>query len=340
MRVPLFNPNGNDRAENQLMINGPATGIANVNESKYKWANGLYNKMRENFWNHTHISMAPDKTTIKLLTEDEMNAHLDTLGFLVALDSFAVANLPNILHYLSAANVRMCVAEQIAQEALHTQSYQYIAEETLTKEQRETIYRRWDDNPLLAKRIQFLQDIGEAFINNDNDENFVRVCAANFALESIFFYQGFNYYDQLSSRKLLISTQKDISYIRIDELTHIHIFKNILKALREETDVDVDSIIVEIMGSAVDQEIKWGWHTYGDRILGISLQSTEDYCYYLGNKRLKEVGISSKFPERKNPYKHLDAHQSETGAEKKVNFFEGSVTNYDKAESLEGWDDF
>lgn len=340
MRVPLFNPNGDDRAEMQTMINGNATGIANVNEAKYRWATGLYNKMRENFWDHKHISMAPDKATIKLLTEDEMQAHLDTLGFLVALDSFAVANLPNIIHYISAANVRMCLAEQISQEALHTQSYQYIAEETLTKEQRATIYRRWDDNPILAKRIEFLHKIGQAFIDDDSDENFVRVCAANFALESVFFYQGFNFYDQLASRKLLISTQKDISYIRIDELTHIHIFKNILKALREETSVDVDDIVIDVMKSAVEQEVEWGRYIYGDRILGISTQSTEDYCYYLGNKRLRELGVDGIFPERENPYKHLDAHQSETGDQKKVNFFEGTVTNYDKADSLDGWDDF
>lgn len=340
MRTPLFNPDGDDKAHNQLMINGNATGIANVNESRYKWATGLYDKMRENFWSHKKVSMAPDKATINDLTDHELEAHLDTLGFLVALDSFAVANLPNIMGYISAPNVRLCLAEQVSQEALHTQAYQYIAEETLTKAQRDSIFCRWKDNPLLAKRISFLECIGSAFLANDTIENFVRVCAANYALESIFFYQGFNFYDQLASRKLLVATQKDISYIRIDELTHVHIFKNILKAVRDETDVDVDSIVLSVIKEAVHQEIEWGKHIYGSRILGINETTIEDYCFYIGNKRLGEMGIDKAFPDRENPYKHLVELQSESGKGVKQNFFETNVTAYDKPESLGGWDDF
>lgn len=340
MRVPLFNPNGDDKKENQKMIFGDATGIANVNESKYKWATGLYNKMRENFWQPQNVSMAADKITVKQLTAKEMQAHLDTLGFLVALDSYAVANLPNIMHYISAPNVRLCLAEQIAQEALHTQSYQYIGEETLTQEQRSTIFERWKHNPLLSKRLAFLQKIGDDFIENDSLENFVRVCCANFALESIFFYQGFNYYDQLASRKLLTQTQKETSYIRRDELTHVHIFKNILKAIREENDIDVNSILIEIIVEAVSQEKEWGRSIYGNDILGINHQTIDDYCDYIGNKRLGEMGVGKVFDNKKNPYTHLNDLQSERGEAKKTNFFESTVVDYDRSETLKGWDDF
>lgn len=340
MRVPLFNPNGDDRAPSQSMINGNGTGIANLNESRYRWANGLYQKMRENFWIQQNVSMAPDKTTIKQLTEKEMDAHLDTLGFLVALDSFAVANLPNIMGYISAPNVKLCLAEQTAQEALHTQSYQYIGEETLTKDQRSTIYERWKYNPLLAKRIGFLQDIGDAFLADDTDENFVRVCAANYALESIFFYQGFNFYDQLASRKLLVQTQKEISYIRRDELTHVHIFKNILKSIREETDIDVNAIVSDVVREAGIQEIEWGQCIYGNEILGINHQSIEDYCFHICNKRLAELGIDPVFDDRDNPYMHLAELQTVSGKNKKENHFETTVTSYDRSETMSGFDDF
>lgn len=340
MRVPLFNPSGDDKAELQTMVGGNGTGIANLNESRYKWANGLYAKMRENFWIQQNVSMAPDKATIKLLTDKEMEAHLDTLGFLVALDSFAVANLPNIMHYISASNVRMCLAEQTSQEALHTQAYQYIGEETLTKEQRKTIFERWQHNPLLEKRIKFLQEIGDRFIDDDSLENFVYVCAANYALESIFFYQGFNFYDQLASRKLLVQTQKEISYIRRDELTHVHIFKNIIKAIREEVNIDVDAIVLDVLTEAAKQEIEWGQYIYGNEILGINNKTVEDYVYYIVNKRLKELGIPTEFPERENPYKHLNELQSVDGKNRKENFFETTVTSYDRSETLGGFDDF
>lgn len=341
-RVSLFNPKGSDKVESQKMIFGDGTGIANLNESKYVWATNLYNAMRQNFWIQSVVSMAPDKATIKLLTDKELSAHLDSLGFLVALDSFAVANLPNIMHYISAPNVRMCLAEQVAQEALHTQAYQYIGEETLNKNQRKSIYERWKHNPLLADRIKFLSDIGNAFIKDDSIENFVRVCAANYALEGIFFYQGFNYYDQLSSRKLLVQTQKEITYIRRDEITHVTLFKNILSDIRNEygDEVDVNGIVTEVLSEAVKQEIEWGHNVYGDGILGINHQSSEDYVYYLGNLRLGQLDIYGVFPDRENPYKHLSAMQAVDGKGKKENFFETTVTSYDRSESLGGFDDF
>jgi len=341
MRVSLFNPQGSDRVEHQKMILGSGTGIANLNESKYTWATNLYNAMRQNFWIQSVVGMSPDTATIKYLTEAEMEAHLDSLGFLIALDSFAVANLPNIMHYISAPNVRLCIAEQVAQEALHTQAYQYIAEETLTKTQRKSIYERWKKTPLLAKRISFLSEIGLAFIESPNIENFVRVAAANFALEGIFFYQGFNYYDQLSSRKKLVSTQKQITYIRRDEITHVTLFRNILVSVRDEQpDIDVNGIVLDVIKQAVAQENEWGQTIYGDRILGINPTTITEYCNYLGNLRLGQLDIAPAFPESKNPYKHLTAMQSVDGKEKKENFFEGAVTGYDRSETLGGFEYF
>ena len=338
-RVPLFNPNGSDSAQNQQLVNGNATGIANLNESRYGWANNLYNSMRNNFWIPEIVSMTPDKTTIKYLTTEEYSAHLDSLGFLIALDSFAQANLPNVMHFISAPNVRLCIGEQTSQEGMHTQAYQYIAENTLPKADRDKIYTRWKTNPMLLDRINFLSEMGEGFLENKTEENFLKVCIANFCLEGIFFYQGFNFYDQLASRKMLISTQKEISYIRRDEITHVTLFKNILLELRRWFTFDVDEMMIYVLRLAVGQEMKWGKTIY-QNILGINDQTIEDYCYYIGQERADQLNLPQIFPKRENPYKHLVALQSTDGKGKKENFFETTVTSYDRSESLGGFDDF
>ena len=67
------------------------------------------------------------------------------------------------------------------------------------------------------------------------------------------------------------------------------------------------------------------------RTVGISKQSSEQYVKFLSNDRLKRMGMSPLYPDViKNPYRHLEVSNRE-------NFFEGTVTNYDRSESVEGW---
>ena len=86
-------------------------------------------------------------------------------------------------------------------------------------------------------------------------------------------------------------------------------------------------------------EMKWCKQTYGNRILGITEKSSEQYVKWLCNDRLKRTGFGNLYEEVDNPYKHLD-NASKEGA-KRENFFEsGAVTSYDMADSVDGWEDF
>jgi len=59
----------------------------------------------------------------------------------------------------------------------------------------------------------------------------------------------------------MVATDRMISYIRRDELTHVTIFANIIKEIKKEFPAIYDeSIIVDMMSQAVDQEIKWSKH--------------------------------------------------------------------------------
>jgi len=82
------------------------------------------------------------------------------------------------------------------------------------------------------------------------------------------------------------------------------------------------------------QEIEWGKAIYGDKILGISEKSTEDYLKYLANQRSKLIGTGVLYKGyNTNPYDYLN------GA-KRENFFETKVVEYSQSTAVEGWDDF
>lgn len=329
--VPLFNEHGDDTPENQHLINGDPTGISNLNENKYRWTNQLYRILTGNFWVPEKVSMTEDKVTISLLTPEEDEAVRDTLSFLIFLDSFQCLNLPNLHNYITAPNVANLLIIQQYQEVIHSQSYQYILDALYPLMERESIYNRWRTNPVLLERIRYVTAIAMEFKENPNLENFKKVVVANYLLESIYFYQGFMFFDQLASRNKLIQTSKVIDYIRNDEMTHIAIFSKIIGEIFDETDKEM---VKTMMADAVKHEIEWAHHVYGDKILGISKKSSDQYVKYLANDRLRILKIPPMYPEvTKNPYAHLEGR-------KKENFFEATVSSYDRSESVNGWDDF
>ncbi|MBT8449358.1 MAG: ribonucleotide-diphosphate reductase subunit beta [Gammaproteobacteria bacterium] len=330
--TPLFNEDGDDSPEMQKLINGCPTGISNLDENAFKWSNGLYRIMTGNFWIPEKVSMADDKVTINELTDDEDEAVRDTLSFLIFLDSYQCNNLPNLHKYITAPNVANLIIIQQYQEVIHSQSYQYMLDALYPMMTRQTIYNKWRTNPALLKRVKYVADIGQAFIDNPSEEEFKKVIAINFMLESIYFYQGFMFFDQLASRNKLIQSDKIIDYIRNDEMTHIGIFVNLINELF--TEEDKNGMLRDMMRDACEQEIEWANVVYGNKILGMSEKSSEQYIHYLANDRLSLLSMEPLYPEVINPYAHLEGT-------KKENFFEVSaVTSYDRSESVKGWDDF
>ncbi len=328
----LFNVNGSDAVEDQKLIGGNPTGIVNLNNVRYNWVPKLYKVMVSDFWIPEKVSMQEDKVSIKNLTPQEDNAVRNTLSFLIFLDSMQVNNLPNISDHLTDPSVKFLINIQQFQEVIHTQSYQYVLEALYPFLERESIYNLWRDNPLLLKRNKFIADQYQSFIDEPNEVNFKKVMVANYCLEGVYFYSGFNLFEQLASREKLTQTAKIIKYIKTDENNHLKLFEHLLKEL---IDYEEDAAWVsEAIDMAVEQEIEWAKETYGEGILGISKKSSENFIKFLGNKRLKAVGLNPLYDVTDNPYQHLDVGKRE-------NFFEASaVTEYSKSEAVSGWDDF
>ena len=330
----IFNENGDDSVINRNIINGNATGIFNLNSVKYQWAPKLYKIMLNNFWIPEKISLVDDKVTIKELTKDELEAFKNTLSFLIALDSMQVSNLPNLSDYITAPEVSSLFTLQAFQELIHSNSYQYLLQELFPNMEREEIYNYWRTNPILLKRNKFIAGQYQQFNEDKSLSNFKKALAADFALESIYFYNGFQFFYQLAARNKVANVAKMIKYIENDEVTHVSMFTNIIREIFDLTDPTDRQILIDTLMEAVAQEIEWAHEVYGDRILGISIQSSESYVKYLANQRGKLLGLGTLYKGfTKNPYEYLNT-------EKRENFFETKVTEYSRSEAVDGWDDF
>jgi len=337
----LFNPDGVDSIEDRKMITGNTTNILNLNNTLYSWANQLYRSMMENFWIPEKVDLTFDVNDYKRLTAGEKKAYDGILSFLVFLDSVQTNNVPKISEYITAPEVNILLAIQTYQEAIHSQSYAYAIETIIPASERDDIYDFWRDDKVLFERIKFIAEIYQDFHDNQSDENFARSIIANYLLEALYFYNGFNFFYNLTSRNLMQGSADIIRYINRDELTHVVLFEHMIKTLNEENPgFFPQDMVYDMFETAVQQEIEWTKHIIGNDVLGINNDSTEEYTKYLANKRLKSLGYFELYPGYdKNPYAHLEKIADTEGeGNVKANFFESTVTSYNQSSVVSGWD--
>ena len=231
-----------------------------------------------NFWLPEKVSGLKDdqRDFTSVLTPEEQRAYKGILSFLIFLDSIQTVNLPNFSNYITSPEINLILAIQAYQEAIHSQSYATILETVVSPEERDEIYYFFRTDKILLERNTYIGNIYQDFVDDPSDKNFFRGIVANYLLESLYFYNGFAFFDTLVDHMKMPATGRMIAYIRRDELTHVTIFANIIKEIRREfPDIYDESVLLEMTRVAVEQEIVWSKHILGNKIPGINVETTE-----------------------------------------------------------------
>ena len=334
----LFNPDGDIDTQKRRMIGGNTTNLNDFNNMKYPWVSNWYRQAMNNFWVPEEINMNQDvKDYRKSLNPAEKRAYDKILSFLIFLDSLQTANLPNIGEYITANEVNMCLNIQCFQETVHSQAYSYMLDTICSPFERNEILYQWKDDKILLERNKFIGEQYNKFLENPSKENLIKTIMANFILEGIYFYSGFMFFYNLERNGKMPGSAQEIRYINRDENTHLWLFRNLIRELqKEEADVFTDELINELrlmMKTGVEHEINWGNYVIGENIQGINGNLIESYIKFLGNKRLKEIGLEPVFEGYdKNPAAWVDSLANANSV--KTDFFEAKSTAYAKASVL------
>lgn len=336
----MFNVDGNDDVNHRKIIKGNSTNLFNLNEVKYPWAKTLYRVMESNFWIPEKVDLTGDNKDYKNLTEKETKAFDGIISFLTFLDSVQTNNIPNIKNYITAPEVSSLLSLQEFQEVIHSRSYAYILESVVPSSKRNKVYELWRNDKVLLNRNKYIAGIYQDFSDNPTDENFARVLIANYVLESVYFYNGFIFFYNLSSRNTLLGVADEIRYIHRDEMTHVDLFSKIILAVNQEyPDFIKKDVVYSLFEEGVKEEIEWTTHIIGDGVLGMDRISTEQYTKFLANGSLERIGMEKLYPEvTENPYIHLEKQSDKSGDQVKSNFFESTVTSYSQSSAVDGWD--
>ena len=215
------------------------------------------------------------------------------------------------------------MAEQISQEGMHNQSYQYIIETVIPSDRRSNVYEFWRTDKVLADRCEFIASIYQKYVDHPTPENYFVSLLADYLLEGIYFYNGFIYFYNLASR----------------------MFRLYQKLLPEAMQLFPHSVeqIYEMFDTAVQHECRWSNHIVGNNVLGITESSTEHYTKYIANLRLRSIGLEPLYSDeqyKKSPYRHLERFSdTKKAGHTKANFFEAGVTSYVMSSGVGGWDE-
>ncbi len=336
--TPIFNPSGNDAIENRTIWFGETTNLMQLNDVRYDWALSLYFQMREQFWVPQKLDLTTDLTDYNNLTKQESRAFDGILSYLTFLDSTQTCNIPHLKLPVTAPEVSLCMAEQISQEGMHNQSYQYMIETIIPSDRRSSVYEFWREDKVLLSRCEYIAGLYQKYVDFPTKENYFLALIADYVLEGLYFYTGFNFYYTLASRQLMAGAADIFRLINRDELSHVRLYQKILPEAIAVFKPSLDQIY-DIFAEAVEQEISWTNHIIGNEILGITDKSTEQYVKFLANKRLKAIGLKEIYSGfTVNPYRHLERFADcEGDGNTKANFFEAQTTAYNMSSSIDGW---
>ncbi|NGT10827.1 ribonucleotide-diphosphate reductase subunit beta [Clostridium perfringens] len=334
---PLFNEFGDIETNKKKMINGNTTNLNDFNNMKYTWVSEWYRQAMNNFWIPEEINLAQDLKDYKKLTKEEKTAYDKILSFLIFLDSIQTANLGNINSYITASEVNLCLTIQAFQEAVHSQSYSYMLDSICSPEERNEILFQWKDDAILLQRNKFIGDLYNNFLEDSSMENFIKSVMANYILEGVYFYSGFMFFYNLERNGKMPGSAQEIRYINRDENTHLWLFRSIIKELKEEIPEvftkELKEELREMVRTGVEHEIAWGNYVIGDNVTGINKNLIERYIKYIGNLRVKAIGLEPLFEGyNENPAPWVDYYADANQV--KTDFFEAKSTAYAKAGAL------
>lgn len=342
-RKKLFNP---DAVEDLKVFGGGTCNILDLSnipkdcEIYHKLVDTAYN----NNWLPHKTPMSSDAYDYKnRMSPDEIEAYDDILSFLAFLDSIQTNNLPNIAAYCTNPHIVYALARQTWDEALHSKSYGWIFSSIMSKDKARELYFKWKTHPLMLERNKFIAKIYQDFVDESSAWNYIRAVIANYMLEGIYFYNGFQFFHNLANRGLISGTDTQISYIQRDEIVHCTMFENIIKQIKKEYPeiwAAKKEEIRDMFKLATEWEIKFSSHVIGDKILGMNTRSITEYAQYLCDYRLENIDESPIYGAKTNPYKHLEkqAGVSDETSNRSNNFEVTSIT-YKSPEILNGWEE-
>jgi ribonucleoside-diphosphate reductase beta chain len=336
----LYNQDSNEKYGEERIINGNPMGIINPNQSKHKWAYEIYLMMRNLTWFPEQINLTKDRTAYTELTEKERKAYDLILAQLITNDSIQTNQLIDKYNvHITSPVVNMALAKQAEVEALHSDSYAKMVQD-ISVDTEKIYYLHKHDKELHAKNQAIADMYKTAYTDdcyyNPTPEDMAVAACANQCLEENVFPGGFAGMYVLGEK--MIGSAEMIAEINADEtFTHVPLFKHIFRAIIDEEfngkiTAEVEDRCYKMVQDITEAELRWSKYIGIEYELNMFTDYTiEAFIYGQANSICKNLRLKPLYKDYDvNPLRDLMMEKAKGGLNKRTNFFERNVTEYNK----------
>lgn len=331
------------------VINGRESMTFNLLPLKYHWAYDLYKKMKANHWEPEDIIMNKD---IEQWKDEEQVSAVERWIIMMGVGYFSAAEGivgDNILHVIrelvTAPELKLVLGRHAHEENVHADSLLYmISSLGINPHECEAMF---EDIDSIVKKNHFVTSHSYDLRNDvdltvtDNKQKFAKnVFLFGQCMEGTQFYGMFGMILSLYRQNKFRGIGEMFRYTLRDESNHIELLRNLFMDLIEENPdlwtADFRADLRDTMREAVKLEKEFISDCLPVDSIGLSKEDFLTYIDYIADRRLEGVGLDPLTPGVQNPLPWLAEMMD---IKKEQNFFEGRVTEYQKASSLENHSD-
>jgi len=337
-----------DKAEKAFaakrVINGRDTMFFNILPLKYQWAYDLYKTMKNNHWEPEDITMQKD---VEQWRSDEIS-DVERWIIKMGIGYFSAAEGivgDNILHVVrevvTAPELKLVLGRHAHEENIHADSLVYMLSSLgLNPHECEAMF---EDIPTIKEKNNFVVSNSRA-LRRDIDLTVTsnkQALAKNIfmfgqVMEGTQFYGLFGMILSLYRQNKFPGIGQMFRYTLRDESNHIEVFRNLLMDLIDENqDIWTDDFKEDLrktMKDGIELEKKFIRDCLPVAGIGLNSEDFETYIDYIADRRLASCGLAPLNKDTTNPFPWLAEMMD---IKKETNFFEGRVTEYQKASALE-----
>jgi ribonucleoside-diphosphate reductase beta chain len=327
------------------VINGRATMTFNLLPLKYQWAYELYRKMKANHWEPEDIPMGKDIEQWRdtnLVSDQERWIIRMGIGYFSAAEGIVGDNIQHVVREMvTAPELKLVLGRHAHEENIHADSLLYmISSLGINPHECEAMF---EDVETILRKNEFVTKISRDLRRDLDLTQPVnkRLLAKNIfvfgqCMEGTQFYGLFGMILSLYRQNKFPGIGQMFRYTLRDESNHIEVFRNLFMDLVEENrdiwTAEFKEELRETMREAVALEKEFIRDCLPLNAVGLVLEDFLTYIDYIADRRLEGCGLACLNSGIKNPLPWLAEMMD---IKKEQNFFEGRVTEYQKASALE-----
>ena len=326
------------------VVGGRRTMSFNLLPLRYGWAYDLYRAMKANHWEPEDVPMGRDVEQwrdAKALSDVDRWIVRMGIGYFSAAEGIVGDNVLHVVRELvTASELKLVLGRHAHEENIHADSLLYmIASLRIDPHECEAMF---SDVPTIAAKNEFVTRVSRD-LRRDLDMTALdskRLLARNIfvfgqCMEGTQFYGLFGMILALYRQGKLPGVGTMFRYTLRDESNHIELFRRLLAELvAENPDLwteDFREELRDLMREAVALERAFIADCLPLDAVGLSSDDFAQYIDYIADRRLEGAGLEPLHPGVENPLPWLAELMD---VRKEQNFFEGRVTEYQKASSL------